>query len=676
MAEEASTPSLSLKARIAALNLQQVQPGYTPPSYGNGSAATNTKKKPPPPPPSAPPPRLAAETRSQTANAPPIQNHATTIARGIGNQPAKNGGHRTVLPPPALDGNAARPSLPPRLPSRTNSRQPPPSLPPRKSSSQSILRKDSQESISTIASAQSMGSARSGYTNTSGTTTTSLGEAQPGRIRAPQYDPSKLPALPPKKTKEEREAELAKYDPVRSKYLTRQKSSTALQPVPSQPPSLPSRPALPARPNSTRTSTSEAKPRRSALEWGLNKSTETPPALPTSRPSSTPGQSNGAAPPPIPLSSRPDLASLQASKPRANGQAGTCLKCRDFRAVDAHAARFPRESIPSHDLNWLAHELCDPFPSLTDKARAIFTWLHHNIDYNCAAFFGGCVQPSTPANTISSGLAVCEGYAGLFSALAAKVGLESVVIGGHGKGFGYAPLAPGSPVPQFSCGHAWNAVRIDGGEWKLIDACWGAGSVDGASRSYKRHFTPSFFIMDNNEFGMKHYPEDSRYFFRTDGRATVPWEEYILAPPGPQIYGAAGDYGLNVVSFQPWQRDVRVHSPGDGPVVRFQFEKRCPHYDPEALGEGKQFMYFVIIEGRDGRNKQWLPMEHDGRFWWCDIERAELGVPGQGHKVLACAGTKWLDGPEGSGRGVTRDMWERDRYGIRGYNGVACWDVA
>lgn len=70
-------------------------------------------------------------------------------------------------------------------------------------------------------------------------------------------------------------------------------------------------------------------------------------------------------------------------------------------------------------------------------------WLHFNIAYNCDAFFSGNIQPSTPASTISSGLAVCEGYAALFTAFATHIGMESVVIGGHGKGFGYKPLQPG-----------------------------------------------------------------------------------------------------------------------------------------------------------------------------------------------------------------------------------------
>ena len=93
-------------------------------------------------------------------------------------------------------------------------------------------------------------------------------------------------------------------------------------------------------------------------------------------------------------------------------------------------------------LDWLATQLTSPFPSQTDKARAIFTWLHHNIDYDVVAFFGNNVQGSTPASTLNTGLAVCEGYAGLYAALATKAGMESIVVGGHGKGELPPPVFP------------------------------------------------------------------------------------------------------------------------------------------------------------------------------------------------------------------------------------------
>jgi transglutaminase/protease-like cytokinesis protein 3 len=186
-----------------------------------------------------------------------------------------------------------------------------------------------------------------------------------------------------------------------------------------------------------------------------------------------------------------------ASKPKP-GAVGSCLICRDFSAPDQHAARFPREHLPSSDVGWLAQQLCSPFPSPTDKARAIFTWLHHNVDYDVHSFFNGTVSPTTPEKTITSGLAVCEGYAGLFAALALKAGLQALVCSGDGKGFGHSPLEPGQPVPAFESNHAWNAVCIDNGEWKLIDPCWGAGHIGCPNRNEGYVFPNCYFIRHAN----------------------------------------------------------------------------------------------------------------------------------------------------------------------------------
>jgi hypothetical protein len=472
----------SIKARIAALNLEEVHvpaPGSKP-SYSYD--VSTLKKKAPPPPPSQRPP---AYQRQQTVNNPPILSNAPTTARQLGNQPLV-----------AAESPRLSPALPPRPPPRNNTTsnatpKQTPTLPPRRpSDNRSLNRRESTESISTIASGISTLSLSSNKTGTSN------GNGTLYQVRAPAFDPSKLPPLPPKKAVEEksatRNAMTSKRDYVRSHTLPPNLSKTPELPArPSLPPRQsnvqdrsPERPPLPGRTNTSNVTTSKTNrviappPRKSVLELGFNnkKATE-PPPIPQNRPSFSPAPDTAAsAPPPVPLSSRPNLNAIMASKPKP-GAGGSCLICRDFSAPDQHAARFPREHLPSSDVGWLAHQLCSPFPSATDKARVIFAWLHHNVDYDVHSFFNGTISPTTPEKTITSGLAVCEGYAGLFAAIALKAGLQAMVCSGDGKGFGHTPLEPGQAVPAFESNHAWNAVCIDNGEWKLLDPCWGAGHL-------------------------------------------------------------------------------------------------------------------------------------------------------------------------------------------------------
>ncbi|KAH9827166.1 Transglutaminase-like superfamily, partial [Teratosphaeria destructans] len=508
----ADEQSMSVKHRIAQLKLHHVArlpDTSTSASHDQvieGTTWTRTRRPPTPPPP--------APARPHPPHPPPRPNSVgvpTAQNGSIGNQPegdheaatttttTTNGPVRPPLPSrPPTSQSLSAPSLPPR---RMTSDPSPasPASPPRRpsetpsSSDDRLARRDSSESISSVATG------RSSLSGVSTTTSITSGRS----VKAPVFDPNALPALPPKRTEEEKRSyydsgyQKSARRPLKSTYsspniLPRQSGTTApptprrpstrqaqlssssevesasespvrqMEPAPAPalsvrppPPQLPSRhtatPQPPARQLQPPASAAERpppvqppRPKQSALAMGFGSSTPKPtPPLP-SRPDPS-ATTNGITPPPIPTSSRPDLAALQASKPKPNTSTPLCLHCRDFTHPDHHATQFPRQNNQS--LSHLAHALTSPFPSPTDKARAIFTWLHHNIRYDTAAFFSGHLTPSTPQSTLATGLAVCEGYAGLFAALAMSSGLEALVVGGHGKGYGYRPLGPHDPIP-------------------------------------------------------------------------------------------------------------------------------------------------------------------------------------------------------------------------------------
>ena len=316
-----------------------------------------------------------------------------------------------------------------------------------------------------------------------------------------------------------------------------------------------------------------------------------------------------------------------------------------------------------------------PFHSHTDKARALFTWLHHNIDYNTAALYSNNLKASTPASTIASGLAVCEGYAGLFAALATSAGLEAIVVGGHGKGVGYEAPAPGAALPPFAGNHAWNAVRIDGGVWKLIDTCWGAGHIEGWGQPYKRSFHPEQFTNDNDEFGRSHYPSDAKNFHRCDGRRSITWDEYLLGDgtgePPRTFNGYIEEEGISKHSMQPVTKNISLRTELAKPYTRFTFQKTCPHWEPLRNGKGAWYCYIIQINGIDGRKPRNMPFECNGMSWWIDVPARELGAPGQKVKVAAVMS---FDGKDG--RGVTAKMFneKNGRVGM-GWGYVAEWEI-
>jgi thiol-disulfide isomerase/thioredoxin len=384
-------------------------------------------------------------------------------------------------------------------------------------------------------------------------------------------------------------------------------------------------------------------------------------------------KSNGV-PPPINMSSKPSINQVQAVQSQAapsTPQTSGCLICRDFSGPDQVAAQHPRQSLPrTNDVTGhLADVLCGPFPSATDKARAIFVWLHHNVAYDTAAFFGNRVKFVEPRDTIASGLAVCGGYAGVFTAIALKAGLEAVMVTGHGKGFGYTAMQPGDPVPPCDpSGHAWNAVRIDGGEWKLLDSCWGAGNV--GNQAYTKNFKPSLFTMSNEDFGLRHFPQDKSHFFRADGKIPT-WAEYMIGPAGAeelQLYSAADEHGFSGVSFSPRAKRISVSS---NEVIRFQFSKLCEHWDHEKNGKGKPYCMLLKIGGLDGRKEDRVPFENNDFWWWIDVKARDLGAPGQ---TVSCYAVTSVNGKDA--RGMTRNEYlgKKGKAGM-GFAGIAAWEL-
>lgn len=513
---------------------------------------------------------------------------------------------------------------------------------------------------------------------------TSVGSDQPTRRLPPVLDQAKLPPLPLTRReleangREESTLQIARA-PLQSIRSAPVVSRLAEPPRPSLPPRLPSRPAR----------STAAEP---AGEQG--------PALPTRRMPPPPTMWNRAnsaketgrsrsddALPPVPVSSRPSFAQIDAVASRATAASarsasappGGCLVCRDFSGPDTVAERYPYGELPRADpVGYLAHHLCSPFPSATDKARAIFTWCHHNIAYDVHGFLNNCIpRGQTLDQTIFSGKAVCEGYAKVYEGIARRAGLECVVVCGHGKGYGYTPLAAGqAPPPRDAAGHAWNAVRIDNGEWKLLDACWGAGSLD--QKQYKKHFKPQMFTLANELFGHKHFPEDPGHFYRSDGRIPT-WEEYSIGPTQGEpatFYGNTGEEGFNEFTFSPREKHIPVHT---GKVVRFQFGRVCEHWDAEKHGRGKPMLLMIKIYGVDGRGingkkDDLAVLQNDGFWWYVDIAARDLGAPGQKLQLL---GLKDFNGQDA--RGMTREKFLGDMANNRmrsiSWDGFACWEL-
>jgi hypothetical protein len=405
----------SIAARIAALNLNQVgrNPTSAPSPSANSSSNTSGRRAPPPLPSRA---NKSSNNNDDLSLRPPL--------------PSRPGSRTPSVASNTYDRDDASPRLPPRRPSaassvRTSVDDEGPSLPPRRQSSNlapttsngsvyspKLGRRGSQESVASTFSRASA-------------------PVLPTRRKDSRHDDGNGYATPPLPTRPRADAPSLPQRPGR-----RQSDDEEKAPV------LPTRPSRGddegirgrgnnhSRPNRSRSRSNH----RPVLPSRPNQFNGNAPRLPT-RPT------NGdVTPPPVPAATKP--------KPRAaanNTQAedtNGCLFCRDFSGPDEHATKFPRSSLTNYDPNWLGKQLGAPFPMHVDKARAIFAWLHHNIAYDVNAFFSKNIRGTTPRDTLRGGLAVCDGYSGLWNALCEGAGVEAIRVTGHGKGNSKPPSSP------------------------------------------------------------------------------------------------------------------------------------------------------------------------------------------------------------------------------------------
>ena len=355
-------------------------------------------------------------------------------------------------------------------------------------------------------------------------------------------------------------------------------------------------------------------------------------------------------PPPLNLSSKPIINATQefSSRPVDLDDHASCLQCRDFSGADALAALFPRQSVVS--LTDLVNSLIGPFDADLDKARVIFTWLHYNIAYDAASFLSGNVQRSTPSSTLSSGLAVCEGYAGLFKHLAELAGLQAHTVSGHGKGYGYQSLQHGDPLPEMSRNHAWNCVLLEG-EWQLIDPCWGAGILNGTT--YEPRFAPKWFIASPIEFGHRHFPSDPTFHLSPEQTS---WEDYILAPEGPQLTSDFDLLDLHPLLLSPSSQQIP-----DRQFITFSVSKRCEHM---STADVDNYVFVISTTGQD-----FIPLafNHKEGAWTSNIFTPRNG------KVTLYAVDR-VGNLDGKGLGINGFIQAKGRKAM-GFKGLAMWSV-
>lgn len=179
-----------------------------------------------------------------------------------------------------------------------------------------------------------------------------------------------------------------------------------------------------------------------------------------------------------------------------------CQINRDYSKVDRHATKAPKNL--EKDLNTLTTYLTSPYQDEFEKARSIYVWITHHIDYDYGAL-GEKVKRINKHNAdiLKRKKAICLGYANLFQEMSKLAGLKSFVISGYSKGT--LTTKPQMKEPD----HAWNAIQLNK-DWYLLDATWGT-STQNEKNSFIQVKKEHYFLTPPHLFVLNHLPADPKW---------------------------------------------------------------------------------------------------------------------------------------------------------------------
>lgn len=173
----------------------------------------------------------------------------------------------------------------------------------------------------------------------------------------------------------------------------------------------------------------------------------------------------------------------------------------DFSEIDKKSITVPDSLI---DYKAIADYLTNDLKTDTEKTRAIYIWIAHNIKYDLTQINSVKLYDSHQeiiAEVLNDRKGVCQHYSELFLAMSKSIGLKSYLISGYTRDV-FGEIADLS--------HAWNGIKIDS-NYYLIDVTWAAGyELNG---KYVHKFKDKYFLKLPNDFIKDHMPFDPIWQF-------------------------------------------------------------------------------------------------------------------------------------------------------------------
>ncbi|WP_159445186.1 transglutaminase domain-containing protein [Filimonas lacunae] len=167
-----------------------------------------------------------------------------------------------------------------------------------------------------------------------------------------------------------------------------------------------------------------------------------------------------------------------------------------YAITDSLALLVPESA--THTTDGIAAYISAHFKSDTDKTRAAFIWITHNIHYDVKNMFA--INPYVSdaekiRKVLDTRSGICEHFSLLFQQICSKVGIDCHIVSGYTRQKEYVDYIA----------HIWCAAKVQN-KWFLFDPTWGAGSI--INGTFVPSLKPQYYKAKGTALMASHMPFD------------------------------------------------------------------------------------------------------------------------------------------------------------------------
>ena len=255
--------------------------------------------------------------------------------------------------------------------------------------------------------------------------------------------------------------------------------------------------------------------------------------------------------------------------------------------------------------------VCRPYRSEVQRLRAIFTWVSENVAWEEEYVM---TSPADSTKVIRSRRGCAEEVAVLVMEMCRVVGIHCMVVRGYLKTPGESPMELLGPPSQHSeeniprSNHWWNAILVDGQEWRILDCSLASPSnpkralysSNGVAKVEAEQF---WFLTRPIEAAWSHIPENWRHQHLAPA---VPHSVLLALPCGLPPFFKNGlileNFNTSLLRLEDLEvGHVKITTPSDVELVA---EVECKSFIRDA--EGDLYESGEIIKKRALCQAEWV----------------------------------------------------------------------